>query len=401
MENKENIDKLFKESLLEPDIPFNEQDWEKMSGMLDLEAKRRRPTWLLWASAAAAILLFGLFVLFFNSEKNGVVQNKSAKIKRQQPVQHDPATQNKDELQEQYTKSQRKPSQEPVIQKKDDHGLQQEGSTILTELHLTPAILEIQPANPGRRTIPFDAHLQVPAAAKDPADEEYAKVVKDVKKKMNGANSQKQGLTLSAMLAPDISYAESSIGSKVSSNVGLLATYGISPKLSLTSGAIYSNKYYNSYITGVNAYNLSGEPYDINAVCNVIDIPLNVNYKLLDKKKFSLAVNAGLSSYLMLREKYDYVYPQEGSSPSVVSVEYRNQNQHFFGIANVAVSVERKISPRLSIGVQPFMKLPLTGIGAGDASLRSSGMSFSLNMSLFPAKKPGRFAGLRQFGSQR
>lgn len=401
MENKENIDKLFKDGLLEPDIPFNEQDWEKMSGMLDLQTKRRKPTWLLWVSAAAAVLLLGFFIFFFNVEKTRLVQNKNVKVKNQRPGQRKPETKQNNPPQEQYVNAkQGSLSSEPRKQISIQPKLNLPESPQLAGLQLTPAIVEIQGSNTNYRTIPFDDHLKIPASPTSPQQEEYAKVVKDVKKKMNGTSSQKQGLVLSAMLAPDISYAKSNIGSKLSSNVGLLATYGILPKLSLTSGAIYSNKYYNSNITGVNAYNLSGAPYDVNAVCNVIDIPLNVNYKLLDKKKFSLGVNAGLSSYLMLREKYDYVYPQEGSSPSVVSVEYRNQNQHFFGVANVALSVERKISSRLSIGVQPFMKLPLTGIGAGDASLKSSGMSFSLNMSLFPAKKPGRFAGLRQIGSQ-
>jgi hypothetical protein len=404
VENKENLDKLFKDGLLEPDIPFNEQDWEKMAGMLDVQAKRRRPTWLLWASAAAAVLLIGLFVVFFPLEQARKAPGKSVQVKKQQPAPAKPVEPVVEQRVQQYAKNQAPDPQNSTLPQatttKTDEGLQQTAQPRLASPGLTSRIPEIQPSRSGLLRVPFDDRIQLAPVAKKPQGEAYAQVVKGVKKKMKAANNQKQGLTLSAMLAPDISYAKSSINAKVSSNVGLLATYGISPKLSLTSGAIYSNKYYNSYITGVNAYNLSGDPYDINAVCNVIDIPLNVNYKLLEKKGFSLGVNAGLSSYLMLKEKYDYIYPQESGIPSVISVEYRNQNRHLFGVANLAVSVERRISPRLSIGVQPFMKLPLTGIGAGDASLKSSGMSFSLNMNLFPTKKPGRFAGLRQIGSK-
>ena len=403
MENKDNIDKLFKEGLLEPEIPFNELDWEKMAGKLDLQAKRRKPTWLLWGSAAAAVILLGLFLVFLMPEQARKEQGKAVKVNKQQPAAAKSAEQKAEEPAGQYGGNQSGATRHSVFPKtrdiKPNIDLTPAGSPLASDLRLIPTPLDIQPNSRATLVIPFDDHIQVMPAATKLQTDEYAKVVEDVKKKMKSTNNQKQGLTLSAMLAPDISYAKSSIGSKVSSNVGLLATYGISPKLSLTSGAIYANKYYNSSITGVNAYNQSGAPYDINAVCQVIDIPLNVNYKLLNKKGYALGVNAGLSSYLMLKEKYDYIYPQEGSSPTVLSVEYRNQNQHFLGIANLGVSVERKISPHLSIGVQPFMKLPLTGIGAGDASLKSSGVSFSLNMSLFPAKKPGRFAGLRQLGS--
>ena len=404
MEKKENIDKLFKESLLEPDIPFNEQDWEKMSGMLDMQAKRSRPTWLLWASAVAAILLLGLFVVLFLPEQPVKQAGEVVHVKKQQPAAVQPAQPEVQQPTKTYaedrdTRSQRLPLPNATDTNAVD-ATQQNARPLLASSALSPGFPQIQSDRPGLIPVPFNDQIQLATVANKPKGEDYAEVAKNVSKKMKAADKQKQGLTLSAILAPDISYAKSSINAKVSSNYGLLATYGISPKLSLTSGAIYSNKYYNSYITGVNPYNLSGAPYDLNAVCNVIDIPLNVNYKLLDKKKFSLGLNAGLSSYLMLKEKYDYIYPQEGASPSIISVEYRNQNQHFFGVANLAVSVERRISPRLSIGVQPFMKLPLTGIGAGDANLKSSGMSFSLNMNLFPAKRPGRFAGLRSLGTQ-
>jgi hypothetical protein len=396
VENKENIDKLFKDSLLEPDIPFNEHDWEKMSGMLDMQARQRRPTWLLWTSAAAAVLLLGVFVLFFLPHEPGKQPVQVVIVKRQQPAAGQLVKPEMQHPMEQYAKTRGAGSQNlPVPNATDTKAVRREAPALLADPGLTPGLPQIQSNRSGLTQVPFDDHLQLATAATKSVGKEYAQVVKGVTKKMKATDNQKQGLTLSAMLAPDISYAKSSINAKVSSNFGLLATYGISPKLSLTSGAIYSNKYYNSYITGVNAYNLSGAPYDVNAVCNVIDIPLNVNYKLLNKRKFSLGVNAGLSSYLMLKEKYDYIYPQDGGSPSVVSVEYRNQNQHFFGVANLAVSVERRISPRLSIGVQPFMKLPLTGIGAGDASLKSSGMSFSLNMNLFSPRKPGKYAGIR------
>ncbi|MGY0038442.1 hypothetical protein [Pedobacter sp. NJ-S-72] len=96
----------------------------------------------------------------------------------------------------------------------------------------------------------------------------------------------------------------------------------------------------------------------------------------------------------MLKEKYEFTTGQ-GAEQKVSNLEINNQNQHLFGIANVSVSFDHQISQAVSIGVQPFAKIPLTGIGYGDASLKSAGVSFSLNIGLFPAKKPGKYAVVR------
>jgi hypothetical protein len=408
VENKKNIDELFKDGLLEPDIPFNEQDWEKMSRKLDIQSSRRRmPVWLMWGSAAAAILIISLFWIFFQAGVTGKKQTQSHIAKQKQSgagkntpdqdVNAKVETDNANNRQSKPgTQNNKKTFEAPAYAQnaaKADTVIQQPLEAISTG----QIALNAQPSAATAVQIPLDTTIITTLSKNTAPNASYAAVVKDVKKKMKTDSRRKPGLTLSAMIAPDISYAESSLASKVSSNAGLLATYGFSPKLSLTTGAIYSNKFYNSNVSGVNPYNASGAEYQVNASCNVLDIPLNVNYKFVNKKNYAVSVNTGLSSYLMLKEKYNYIYPQAGSAANVISYQVSNQNKHIMGVANVAISVERKITPNLSIGVQPFMKLPLTGIGVGDANLRSSGVSFSVNMGLFPAKKPGKFAGLRHY----
>jgi hypothetical protein len=80
----------------------------------------------------------------------------------------------------------------------------------------------------------------------------------------------------------------------------------------------------------------------------------------------------------MLNERYDLT---SGPERSASRVEVSNQNQHLFGLANLSVSVERKINSSLSIGVQPFVKLPLTGIGNYDIRLNSTGVSVFMSFS--------------------
>jgi hypothetical protein len=239
------------------------------------------------------------------------------------------------------------------------------------------------------------------AGSKDPLEQiNAAAITKSVKKKMDNAMFQRPELILSAMAAPDISSGPSATNrpAKVSTNLGLLATYALSSKFSLTSGAIYAKKYYN-YSSDPGADNnytaQAGTDLQVKADCNVIDIPVNVNYRVLDKKKISVSINTGLSSYFMLKEKYDYIVQKPGQPQQVSTTEINNKNQHVFGIANVSLSFDHQISKAVSLGVQPFAKLPLTGIGNYDIGLRSAGVSFSVNIGLFPAKKSGKLSANR------
>jgi hypothetical protein len=89
----------------------------------------------------------------------------------------------------------------------------------------------------------------------------------------------------------------------------------------------------------------------------------------------------------MLKEKYKYRNTGPDGVEQTTALEINNQNQHIFGVANLSISVDRKVSDKVSIGVQPFLKLPLTGIGYYDYNLRSRGIAVSLSVKPFGTKK--------------
>jgi hypothetical protein len=175
--------------------------------------------------------------------------------------------------------------------------------------------------------------------------------------------------------------------SSLSGGLGLEATVFLTKKLSVTTGASYAKKIYDSDFSLYNPntnYVFSVKPLNIHANCDVIDIPINVNYKVFDGRRNSISVSTGLSSYLMLKEKYSYSY--NGAYQGPQSYEVRNQNQHYLGIANVGVEFQHKINNNLSISAKPFMKIPLTDIGYGNSKLSSTGVAVSVNMNLFGRK---------------
>jgi hypothetical protein len=111
--------------------------------------------------------------------------------------------------------------------------------------------------------------------------------------------------------------------------------------------------------------------------CHVIDIPLNVYYTILNRNGNRLYAGTGLSSYLMLTEEYSYPY---GSAPNSYSGKFilRNENQHYFGILNLSAGFAKNITRNLSWEVEPYYKIPLTGIAAADVRLKSFGAFLSL-----------------------
>jgi len=200
---------------------------------------------------------------------------------------------------------------------------------------------------------------------------------------------QSRQLSLSVIYAPAINTVNNFSNSKVGSDVGLLLTVGLTEKLSVTTGAIYAKKLYESSFDNYNpAYKprLAFDPQSVYADCRVLDIPLNINYSLLHKGKNSLTVGTGLSSYLMLKEDYRYTYPTDYNNPAY-NYSITNQNKHWLGVVNLEARYQRQISPKFGICLQPYMKIPISDIGYGKVKLQSLGMAVNFNWNIRASSK--------------
>jgi hypothetical protein len=375
MKDEHNIDQLFKAGLGDPEIPFNEMDWEKMSKKLDAHEKRRiLPLWWFVGAGIAATVLIFLFTILLEEEP---VNKKMLTTKTLNP--HKETVENRVQIEE-------------PVKKKNSIVLSEHSNK---EAHSHKNVSEMKSGNqigePGASKIQLVSKNPLPAkvlASDFQLSGPKGDTAQFIPMKGSGAypgakvpgyvNAKRSGLTLSIMAAPDISGTGANVSSKVSTNIGLLVTYPLSRKISVSTGVIYAKKLYNSGGPAAINNGYGNQSWEVNADCRVLDIPLNVNYQVFKKRKLAITVNTGLSSYLMLNERYDLT---SGPDRSASRVEVSNQNQHLFGLANLSVSVERKINSSLSIGVQPFVKLPLTGIGNYDIRLNSTGVSVFMSFS--------------------
>ena len=423
MEKEKEIDQLFKRGLSDPEIPFQEMDWEKMERKLDAQKKKRiLPVWLYTASGIAAALLVFLswYLLTPPANDHQLIKTPLTTVHTTPKIIQEPSLKTKetDSLQVAPVPGKTAPvtlgtqpakteglyaavqSAIPVIVPENTiHPVTPEKENVIKDQVIAVPVNSPQTAVVNAKTpqvMPETDSARVVrtanalAQSKDPFEKiNKSEIERSVKKKMDASLQQPgHNLVLSAMAAPDISSAKSSKPAKVSSDFGVVGSYTILHNVSVSSGALYAKKYYN-----YNSNYSDGQEWQVNADCNVLDVPVNVNYKIMNKKQLSISMTAGVSSYFMLKEKYDYVIGQ-GAAQQTTTSEVYGQNQHIFGIANLGVSFDHQISQSVSIGLQPFAKLPLTGIGANNANLKSVGAFFSLNIGLFAPKKPGKYAAL-------
>uniref|UniRef100_UPI004047AEBA hypothetical protein n=1 Tax=Roseivirga sp. TaxID=1964215 RepID=UPI004047AEBA len=161
---------------------------------------------------------------------------------------------------------------------------------------------------------------------------------------------------------------------------GLSAEYFLSDNWSLATGFALSTKKYSAlgaeYSPPSWTQGVSYAVHGVNAVCKVIDIPINFRRYFESKKDHRFFTSAGLSSYLMLREDYNYDY--NGNHPAwPTEWSVKNQNQHYLGILNFSIGYEKPLTNRLALGLEPYVKLPLTGIGAGEVKFLSFGANLA------------------------
>jgi hypothetical protein len=119
----------------------------------------------------------------------------------------------------------------------------------------------------------------------------------------------------------------------------------------------------------------------------VLDIPLNVGYQVYNKGANKFSLGTGLSSYFMLRENYTYNYAS-GSPDGPTNYNIRNQNKHILGVLNLNATYQREISSKFGVGIQPYLKLPLTGIGYGEVNLKSAGVAVGVTWNINTGIKP-------------
>jgi hypothetical protein len=119
----------------------------------------------------------------------------------------------------------------------------------------------------------------------------------------------------------------------------------------------------------------------IDANCLILEIPLDLCYDLVRRPTYSLFASAGVASLLMRNEEYTYGY-ESGGQYKKYTRYYPRGGSHALSVLSLSVGYERALTPRWAAQAEPFVKLPLGGVGFGKIHLRSAGVSLGLKYGL-------------------
>ncbi len=253
---------------------------------------------------------------------------------------------------------------------KDQGDKNQDAKKALPSLKITQITSVTESLNNSRLTVTSKNTGVTPKSF----TEKKAKTQKDI--------LQRFGISFSA--GPDVSGVDLEEAGKVTLSYGVGLRYNLSDKISLRTGFYVSKKIYSAEKKYYNVSNFTSADYyylqSVDANCNVYEIPITVSYNFNKSKNHSWFVSTGLSSYLMKKEDYKYYYKYPSGITDDKSWSISNRNQHYFSVLDISGGYEYKVNKKLTLSAEPYLKLPLAGIGDGKIKLKSGGILFSVTL---------------------
>lgn len=201
------------------------------------------------------------------------------------------------------------------------------------------------------------------------------------KKKSDKKFTSNFGLTFS--VGPDASFVSLKRFGKINLTYGAGLSYNFAKRLTVRAGFYSTKKIYTAlpeqyHTPGGNYPHLTG----VDANCKVYEIPLSLAYSFGQRKNHNWFGNAGLSSYIMKTESYTYNYKNYGQTYSYYK-KVNNENKHYFSVLTLSGGYNYRFNKRVSIQAEPYLQLPLSGIGLGKIKLNSTGVLFTVTVKPF------------------
>jgi Outer membrane protein beta-barrel domain len=184
------------------------------------------------------------------------------------------------------------------------------------------------------------------------------------------------------LAAPDFSTIKFQDIKSVGTTFGVLVGYSLNSKFSIESGVYLDRK---KYYTEGQYFNKEKVPalwnyklLSVDGTCNMVEIPVNLRYNLNSTAKNRWFATAGLSTYLMSSEGYNYQVLRYGNPYNVPPVSYNTPMHNWFSIMNLSMGYEQKLGKIGNLRLEPYLRVPLSGIGTGSLPIMSAGLNIGI-----------------------
>ena len=170
---------------------------------------------------------------------------------------------------------------------------------------------------------------------------------------------------------------------KTSMDIGLLGGYKFSNRLSIETGLLFSKKYYSS--DGKYFHMIKPDPsmpagakvMNVDGRFNVWEIPVKLKYEILQRNKTVIFSSAGISSYIITKEKNNYEVMLNGN-PEKMTGNYKSINHYAVASFTVSAGYEYRTGKQTTLRIEPFVQIPIRGIGIGSMPVTSAGLNIGI-----------------------
>lgn len=225
-------------------------------------------------------------------------------------------------------------------------------------------------------------------AEKTKVEKEEEKQQKNKKDKKSDKNNNKiKGFYIGIAGGPDLSSVKLQAIKNVGFNGGLLVGYQWNKRFSVESNVVLNKKYYYSegqYFSTEKIYLPPNTKIGkVAGDCKMIEWAVNVRYNLKSKGATTWSAMAGLSSYFMKTEDYNYEYVYSNGQTADRYRTYSNASNHWLSVINLGLTYNHSLGRTGSLRIEPYLKLPVKGLGIGSLPIMSTGLNVGFIKKIF------------------
>jgi hypothetical protein len=192
---------------------------------------------------------------------------------------------------------------------------------------------------------------------------------------------KQHGIYISILGAADVSTIKMQTIEHMGFGAGILVGYQFNKKWAVETGLFWDKKQYYSdgeyFDKGKTGINPAVEILNVDGNCNMFEIPVSARYNFSFKKKGNFFATAGLTSYLMKKEEY-YYYAKHNNYYYGAERTYHNSGNNLFSVMTLSAGYEYKLGKIGSLRTEPYLRLPLTGVGIGNLPISSLGLQVGI-----------------------
>lgn len=409
---KDNLENFFRKGIQNHNPEFNEADWLKMKARLDNEFPVRFAVWPLfrkyWYVPVLLIFIPVSWIAFseFNTSNDDISNNSISTT--QQIKASEEQLKSEENAETNRSSYDLKKSEKPIIIK-EEKTISKTKSTFTAsgnlKVHSTRNILTISDDNMVAsngdtentnkigyvvfengaefkgQILNYELHFLVPISPNHELDQGNIIVAPYVisKSEIRNNGKLKPYFSMGLGYSPDFSTVGLGNFSAPGSRLNVLAEFSFLNRWSINTGIVFVNNKYEAYGEdyhapprywkgGVVASETYGE-------CKMIDIPFNLRYDVISTHRHKLFISAGASTYFVIKEDYYFHYEQDDPDlPYHWGTD--EMTPYPFGVINASMGYEYQLGKKSALQIEPFIKIPTTGIGWGKVDLHTIGIYF-------------------------